>query len=107
MQMASLPFHQVGKLIILKQSQWNDSHRFSPEIIYQWCKSIKALGIHLSYNIEVSSEKKKITTRSQKKNYTRSWRSLSLFGKVSIIGSLNSPPFIKKNGRAVCLYESM
>ena len=74
---------------------WIGSCRDSPETLLslKWCKSVKALGVHLSYNREVSFQKDfydKIT-KIKKQIHQWSWRGLSLFGKVSIIKSLLLP----------------
>ena len=74
------------------------SCRDSPKmpLSLKWCKSVKALGVHFSYNREVSFQKNfhdKIT-KFKKQIHQWSWRSLSLFGKVSIIKSLLLPKLV-------------
>ena len=77
---------------------WIGSCRDSPEmpLSLKWCKSVKALGVHFSYNREVSFQKNfydKIT-KSKKQIHQWSWRGLSFFGKVSIIKSLLLPKLV-------------
>ena len=95
---------RFGKLSGLKvnytktEAMWIGSCRASPEIplSLKWCKSVQALGVHFSYNREVSFEKHfygKIT-EIKKQIHQWSWRGLSLFGKVSIIKSFLFPNLI-------------
>ena len=77
---------------------WIGSCRDSSEtpLSLKWCKSVKALGVHFSYNREVSFQKNfydKIT-KIKKQIHQWSWRGLSLFGKVSIIKSLLLPKLV-------------
>ena len=77
---------------------WIGSSRDSPEIplSLKWCKSVKALGVHFSYQREVSLQKNfydKIT-KIKKQIHQWSWRGLTLFGKVSIIKSLLLPKLV-------------
>jgi len=77
---------------------WIGSCRDSPDrpLSLKWCKSVKALGVHYSYNKEVSFQKNfynKIT-EIKKQIHQWSWRGLSLFGKVSIIKSLLFPKLV-------------
>ena len=65
---------------------WIGSCRDSPEmpLSLKWHKSVNALGVHFSYNREVSFRKNfydKIA-KIKKQIYQWSWRGLSLFGKV-------------------------
>jgi len=73
------------------------SCRDSPErpLSLKWCKIVKSLGVHYSYNKEVSFQKNfyKIT-EIKKQIHQWSWRGLSLFGKVSIIKSLLLPKLV-------------
>ena len=59
----------------------------------KWCKTVKALGVHFSYNNEESVQKNFYDKLRGIKSQIRlwSWRGLSLFGKVTIIKSLLLP----------------
>ena len=97
---------RFGKLSGLKinytktEAMWIGSCRDSPEmpLSLKWCKSVKALGVHFSYDREVSFQKNfydKIT-EIKKQIHQWSWRGLSLFGKVSVIKSLLLPKLVYK-----------
>ena len=82
------------------EAMWIGSCRDSPEmpLSLKWCKSVKALGVHFSYDREVSFQKNfydKIT-EIKKQIHQWSWRGLSLFGKVSVIKSLLLPKLVYK-----------
>ena len=97
---------RFGKLSGLKinytktEAMWIGSCRDNPEmpLSLKWCKSVKALGVHFSYDREVSFQKNfydKIT-EIKKQIHQWSWRGLSLFGKVSVIKSLLLPKLVYK-----------
>jgi len=58
----------------------------------RWCKTVKALGVHFSYN-EESVQKNFYHKLKGIKSRIRfwSWRGLSLFGKVTLYKSLVLP----------------
>ena len=95
---------RFGKLSGLKvnytktEAMWIGSCRDSPDrpLSLKWCKSVKALGVHYSYNKEVSFQKNFYDklTEIKKQIHQWSWRGLSLFGKASIIKSLLLPKLV-------------
>ena len=77
------------------EAMWIGSRRDSSEtpLTLKWCKTVKALGVHYTYNREELIQKNfydKIAD-IKKQIHLWSWRSLSLLGKVSIIKSLLLP----------------
>ena len=74
---------------------WIGSCRDSPEmpLSLNWCKSVDAIGVHFSYNREVSFQKTFYDKITKIKKQINQWslRGLSLFGKVLIIRSLLLP----------------
>jgi len=86
------------KIYTKTEAMWIGSCRDSSEmpLSLKWCQSVKALGVHFSYDGEVSFQKNvydKIT-EIKKQIHQWSWRGLSLFGKVSIIKSLLLPKLV-------------
>ena len=77
---------------------WIGSCRDNTEtpLSLKWCKTVKALGVHFSYNSEESLQKNFYDKISdiKKQIHLWSWRGLSLLGKVSIITSLLLPKLI-------------
>ena len=77
---------------------WIGSYSDSSEmpLSLKWCKSVKALGVHFSYDRKVSFEKNFYDriTEIKKQIHQWSWSGLSLFGKVSIIKSLLLPKLV-------------
>lgn len=77
------------------EAMWIGSSRDNTEtpLSLKWCKTVKALGIHFSYNKEELLQKNVDDKVSdiKKQIHLWSWRGLSLFGKVSIIKSLLLP----------------
>ena len=75
---------------------WIGSCRGSPEmpLSLKWYKSVKAFGVHFSYNREMSFLKHVYDKITKKQIHQESWRGLSLFGKVSIIKSLLLPKLV-------------
>ena len=74
---------------------WIGSSRNNTEtpLAFKWRNTVKALGVHFSYNNEVSLQKKFYDNLRGIKSQIRlwSWRGLTLFGKVTIIKSLLLP----------------
>ena len=77
------------------EAMWIGSSRKNMEtpLALKRRKTVKALGVHFSYNNEESVQKNFYDKLKEIKSQIRlwSWRSLSLFGKVSIIKSLLLP----------------
>jgi len=77
------------------EAMWIGSSRNNTEtpLALKWCKTVKALGVHFSYNNEESVQKNFYDKLRGIKSQIRlwSWRGLSLFGKVTIIKSLLLP----------------
>ena len=77
------------------EAMWIGSSRNNIEtpLALKWCKTVKALGVHFSYNNEESVQKNFYDKLKGIKSQIRlwSWRGLSLFGKVTIIKSLLLP----------------
>ena len=80
------------------EAMWIGSCRDNTEtpLSLKWCKTVKALGVHFSYNSEESLQKNFYDKISdiKKQIHLWSWRGLSLLGKVSIIKSLLLPKMI-------------
>ena len=77
------------------EAMWIGSSRNNIEtpLALKWRKTVKALGVHFSYNNEESVQKNFYDKLKGIKSQIRlwSWRGLSLFGKVTIIKSLLLP----------------
>ena len=77
------------------EAMWIGSSRNNTEtpLALKWCKTVKALGVHFSYNNEESVQKSFYDKLRGIKSQIRlwSWRGLSLFGKVTPIKSLLLP----------------
>ena len=77
------------------EAMWIGSSRNNTKtpLALKWCKTVKALGVHFSYNNEESLQKNFYDKLRGIKSQMRlwSWRGLSLFGKVTIIKSLLLP----------------
>ena len=77
------------------EAMWIGSSRNNTEtpLALKWCKTVKALGVHFSYNNEESVQKNFYDKLRGIKSQIRlwSWTGLSLFGKVTIIKSLLLP----------------
>ena len=77
------------------EAMWIGSSRNNTEtpLALKWRKTVKALGVHFSYNNEESLQKNFYDTLRGIKSQIRlcSWRGLSLFGKVTIIKSFLLP----------------
>ena len=82
------------------EAMWIGSCRDNTEtpLSLKWCKTVKALGVHFSYNSKESLQKNFYDKISdiKKQIHLWSWRGLSLLGKVyvSIIKSLLLPKLI-------------
>ena len=65
------------------------SNNIETPLTLKWRKTVKALGVHFSYNNEESVQKNFYDKLKGIKSQIRlwSWRGLSLFGKVTIIKS--------------------
>ena len=75
----------------------------------KWRKTVKALGVQLSYNNEESVQKNFYDTLRGIKSQIRKWscRGLSLFGKVTIIKSfITSYSFISLINSFLLLWSS-
>ena len=75
---------------------WFVSRQSRDALITKMVQKRRALGVHFSYNGEVSFQKNfydKIT-KIKKQIHQWSWRGLSLFGKVLIIKSLLLPKLV-------------
>ena len=74
------------------EAMWIGSSRNNTEtpLALKWRKTVKALGVHFSYNNEESMQKNLYDKLRGIKSQIRlwSWRGLSLFGKVTIIKTL-------------------
>ena len=95
------PFEQLSGLKVnytKTEAMWLGSCRDNTEtpLSLKWCKTVKALGVHFSYNSEESLQKNFYDKISDiiKQIHLWSWRGLSLLGKVSIIKSLLLPKLI-------------
>ena len=68
------------------EAMWIGSSRNNTETLLalKWHKTVKALGVHFSYNNEESVQKNFYDKLREIKSQIRlcSWRGLSLFGKV-------------------------
>ena len=77
------------------EAMWIGSSRNNTEtpLALKWRKTVKALGVHFSYNNEESMQKNFYDKLRGIKSQIRlwSWRGLSLFGKVTIIKTLLLP----------------
>ena len=77
------------------EAMWIGSFRNNIEtpLVLKWRKTVKALGVHLSYNNEESVQNNFYDKLTGIKFQIRlwSWRGLSLFGKFTIIKSLLLP----------------
>ena len=77
------------------EAMWIGSSRNNSEtpLALKWRKTVKALGVHFSYNNEESVQKNFYGKLTGMKSQIRlwSWRGLSLLGKVTIIKSLLLP----------------
>ena len=77
------------------EAMWTGSSRNNTEtpLALKWRKTVKALGVHFSYNNEESLQKNFYDKLRGIKSQIRlwSWRGLSLFGKVTIIKSFLLP----------------
>ena len=77
---------------------WIGSCRNSPamRLSLNWCKSVDAVGVHFSYNREVSFQETFYDKITKIKKQINRWslRGLSLFGKVLIIRSLLLPKLV-------------
>ncbi len=76
-------------------TMWIGSSRNNTDtrLALKWCKTVKALGVHFSYNNKESVQKNFYDKLRGIKSQILlwSWRGLSLFGKVAIIKSLLLP----------------
>ena len=88
-------FEQLSRLKVnytKTEAMWIGSCRDNTEtpLSLKWCKTVKALGVHFSYNSEESLQKNFYDKIShiKKQIHLWSWRGLSLLGKVYIIKSL-------------------
>ena len=87
-------FHCSGLKVNYTKTEgmWIGSCRNNTEtpLALKWCKTVKALGVHFSYNNEESVQKNFYDKLKEIKSQIClwSWRGLSLFGKVTIIKSL-------------------
>ena len=83
------------------EAMWIGSSRNNTEtpLALKWCKTVKAFGVHFSYNNEESVQKNFYDKLRGIKYQIRlwSWRGLSLFGKVTIIKSLLLPKVLYIN----------
>ena len=77
------------------EAMWIGSFRNNIEtpLVLKWRKTVKALGVHFSYNNEESVQNNFYDKLTGIKFQIRlwSWRGLSLFGKFTIIKSLLLP----------------
>ena len=77
------------------EAMWTGSCRNNTEtsLALKWRKTVKALGVHFSYNNEELVQKNFYDKLGGLKSQIRwwSWRGLSLIGKVTIIKSLLLP----------------
>ena len=77
------------------EAMWIGSSRKNSEtpLALKWRKTVKALGVHFSYNNGESVQKNFYDKLTGMKSQIRlwSWRGLSLLGKVTIIKSLLLP----------------
>ena len=77
------------------EAMWIGSCRDKSEtpLSLKWCKTVKALGVHFTYNKEESFQKKLLRQINRHKKANRSME-LERLGKISIIKSLLLPKLI-------------